>query len=139
MRELHKVLITGDRNWSTFGPIERYIKIQKKRWGTTNLLIIEGGAPGADLMSKICAHAESIHVAQVDALWDTRHRSAGMQRNEVMRLLEPHEVMGFHKDIKNSKGTKGMLKLALEADIPAFLFDGRHTRPVTAELLGIRP
>lgn len=72
---IYKVLIFGGRNWSEFAPIRREVKKLVRKYGTRRLLIIEGGAPGADKMSKIVAHENDVHVAEVNALWDTDRKS----------------------------------------------------------------
>lgn len=115
---LYIVVFSGDRNWTAKKPVIREMKQLIKVHGVTNLLIVEGGAVGLDLLSKDVAHALNVHVAQIDALWMTRKNGAGPQRNMVMRALYPDEVICFHDDIEKSKGTKGMRDLAIEWDIP---------------------
>jgi hypothetical protein len=120
LSELYKVLIFGARDWSEFGPIRREIKKLIKKHGTDNLLIIEGECPngGADVIARIIGHELSVHVAKVPALWETRYRSAGPQRNEITRLMDPDEAIGFHEDLRKSKGTKDMYKRLQRAGIP---------------------
>lgn len=115
---IYKVLMFGTVEWSNVKAVRREVKKLKKKYGTTHLLIISGGAPGADIISEMVAHEENIHVARVDALWSTRHKAAGPQRNEVMKELEPDEAIGFHPDIKKGRGSKDMYKRLLKADIP---------------------
>jgi hypothetical protein len=111
-----KILICGARDWDDMDKIEDAILNKKRLLGTTfELIIIEGGAPGADTMARIAAHKLNVHVAEVKALWSTRHRGAGPQRNSVMLMLEPDEVIAFHHDIKNSTGTKNMISQAKKA------------------------
>lgn len=118
MKEPWKVLICGARDWDDMSKIEDALADHKSLLGTKfELIIIEGGAPGADTMARIAAHKLNIHVAEVKALWGTRHRSAGPQRNEVMLMLEPDEVIAFHHNIKNSTGTKDMVSRAKKAGL----------------------
>lgn len=107
----------GDRNYAHRSAIRRELRKLIRKQGTKNLLIIEGGAPGADRMVKNECKMQDVHCATVDALWDTRHRSAGPQRNAVMLALDPDEGVGFHEDIENSKGTKDMYNKLLNAGI----------------------
>lgn len=120
LNHLHIVLFTGDRNWmKEYAPVvRREIFALTKKHGTKNLLIIEGGAPGIDSMVKLCAHKANVHVAEVEALWETRHRSAGGQRNVIMAALKPDEVIGIHRDITQSRGTADMLRIAKNLGIP---------------------
>ena len=119
MKLPYRVLICGARDWGSMSAIERTIKrlkIKAAKWNM-ELIIIEGGAPGADTMARIVGHKLDVHIAEVKALWDTRHRSAGPQRNTAMLMLDPHLVVAFHRDISKSKGTKDMVKQAEKAGI----------------------
>lgn len=120
MTEFYKALFCGDRNWIRSAPIVARLNYLKRKHGD-RLIIIEGEAPGADIMSRMLAHERSIHVAGVWALWSTRHRGAGPQRNEAMTGLEPDEVNAYHDDLRKSKGTKHMVSTALKLGIPVNL------------------
>jgi hypothetical protein len=123
--KIYKVIICGDRNYIHAERIRREIR-KLKRWCERQdytLLVIEGGAPGADRLAKHEGHREGVHVAEVDALWYSLGRPAGPIRNEVMALLEPAEIVAFHKDYENSKGTKNMLRLAKKLGIPNRLIE----------------
>jgi len=125
MKRIYKALFCGDRNWSSQAAIRREIrrlKLYCKRHGY-ELVIIEGEAPGADILSRVTAEEENVHVARVAALWQTRHQSAGPQRNGIMAALEPHEAVAFHEDIRRSKGTKDMMKKLDAVGIPYRLIE----------------
>lgn len=107
---IYKALMYGDRDWKKRSPVEREVKRLIKKHGTSKLVIIEGGAPGADTMARVVAEANNVHVCHVAALWGTRYRLAGPQRNTVMALLEPDEAICFHENIAKSKGSKNMMK-----------------------------
>lgn len=117
---LYKVLMFGDRDWTNAAAIRREIQKLVLKHGTQHLLIIEGECPygGADLLARIEAERANVHVARIHALWETRYRSAGPQRNTIMRLLEPDEGIGFHAHIEKSRGTKNMARQLERADIP---------------------
>jgi argininosuccinate synthase len=38
----------------------------------------------------------------------------------------PDVVLAFHNDLENSKGTKHMVKIALESGVPVYLNGGRY-------------
>lgn len=117
-KHAHRVLIFGARDWSDKNMIMELIDELIGKYGKNRLIIIQGGAPGADMLAEVCSDERGIHSARVKALWETRHRGAGPQRNDAMLLLEPHEAYGFHEDIKNkSRGSKGMYKKCLTAGI----------------------
>jgi hypothetical protein len=110
--------LIGGRHWQDRRPVEREVRRLVKKHGENNLLIISGGAPGADTLAEICGKDNNVHVARVDALWETRHRSAGPQRNSVMVAMEPDECIAFHVNIAKSTGTKDTLKKCRSARIP---------------------
>lgn len=114
---MYKVLICGDRAWHDKSRIDRLINDLISVHGKSDLIIIEGGAEGADLLARICATERSVHVAEVRALWQTRHRDAGPQRNKAMLGLDPDEVHAFHEDLKRSKGTKDMVRISRKAGV----------------------
>jgi hypothetical protein len=121
--EIYKVLICGDREWKPVYAriIRREVRELARKHGTGKLLIIEGGAPGVDSLVKTASRKLNIHVAEIDALWDTRGNGAGMQRNKIMAALRPDEVIGIHESIGESKGTAGMLEIAKALGIPSRL------------------
>ena len=109
--KLYKVLMYGSRHWQDMIPIGAELNRLVGTHGRGKLVIIEGGAPGADALSRELAEALSVHVCEVKALWDTRGRGAGPQRNKIMAGLEPDEAICFHGDIQNSLGSKSMMKI----------------------------
>lgn len=114
MSKLHKVVICGDRNYHVRYEkiLYRVIRGLVKKHGRTNLLIIEGGAPSVDTLALEIGHELNVHVAEVKALWNSRGRSAGSQRNKIMAQLEPDEVIGVHQNFTESIGTAEMLARA---------------------------
>jgi beta-phosphoglucomutase-like phosphatase (HAD superfamily) len=68
-------------------------------------------------MCRYEAQERSVHVAEIKALWSTRRKGAGPQRNAAMLALEPDEVIAFHEDIAASRGTADMVRRARKAGI----------------------
>lgn len=113
-----RVLITGDRKWDDPEPIEAMVDgLDPERD-----LVIEGECVGADLLGKEVALSWCISVEGYPAKWDEYGKAAGVIRNQQM-LDEgkPDVVWAFHDDLKNSKGTKDMVKRALKARLPVYL------------------
>lgn len=108
---MYKVLMFGGTGWSDWVAVEHAIHKLVLQHGTSDLLIISGGAPGADTMAAEAARDHNVHVAEVRALWATRHRGAGPQRNEVMVAMEPDEAICFGGD-RGSHDTQRRLKKA---------------------------
>lgn len=121
---MHKVLITGSRDWEPDrlirAELEKLIDLYKKE----NLLVIHGGARGVDLVSHSVAKSLGIHRARVDALWDTYHKAAGPIRNGIMLAMDPDEALAFHPDISTSKGTADMVKKLEKYGIPTTVISG---------------
>lgn len=117
---IYKVVMFGGREWGKLGPIRREVLRLKKKAAKLgrDLVVIEGKAPGADQAAGVIAKAENVHVCEVGALWDIRHRGAGPQRNEVMKLLEPTEGICFHEDLSRSTGSADMKRRLERAGIP---------------------
>lgn len=120
---MYKVIFSGDRHWGSYGPVRREIRRLAKKHGN-KLVIIEGEADGLDSIAREVAHEENVHVAGVWALWSTRFRSAGPQRNDVMLSFDPNEVICFHKDISKSRGTKNLRDKAVKRGIPTKVVRG---------------
>lgn len=58
-------------------------------------LLIHGNAKGVDRMCAGWARSRGVHVASVDALWDTLGSRAGPVRNAAMLRLKPDLVVAF--------------------------------------------
>lgn len=122
--KLYKVLMFGARDWTDPVPIVEELKRLIEEHGVSNLLVIEGGADGADELAGRYATDWNIHTARVPALWKTRGRGAGPQRNAIMAALEPDEAIGFHENLFASKGTADMARRLDKAGIPYRILGG---------------
>lgn len=77
--------------------------------------LIQGGARGADLMSKVVAIELGFpkeRIIQIDADWKTYGRAAGPIRNRQQNKAQPDLVLAFHDDFENSIGTKDMVAIS---------------------------
>jgi YspA, cpYpsA-related SLOG family len=116
---IYKVLICGDRNYKTeYAEVIQRVLLRLKREHGHALLIIAGGAKGVDTLVDQISYEKDIHCAVVRALWSTRRKGAGPQRNKVMLAMKPHEVIGIHANWDESSGTEDMCSRAEEARIP---------------------
>jgi len=104
-----KVLITGDRNWNNKTAIKR--ELSKFPPET---IIIHGGARGADKLAGEVAKELGFQVQEYPADWQKHGKAAGPIRNQEMLEKEsPEYCIAFHFDLKQSKGTRDMVKRAL--------------------------
>lgn len=126
---MFRVIVTGDRNWKTVEDAEIVggaLGALKDRHGL-DLLVIEGGAAGVDTLARRYCEREGIDVITCWANWAGRSVRqgerltyyAGPFRNKLMlTLFEPVDlVVGFHRFIHGSKGTKDMLRIAMAANV----------------------
>lgn len=116
------IIVTGDRHWEKWEVISRELLKRKKRlkW------IIQGGALGADQIAYDVAMLMGIQPITVNANWDKFQRAAGPIRNKEMlkigmtlakKMKFPLLVLAFHPNLKKSKGTAHMVRIAKEAKV----------------------
>lgn len=59
------------------------------------VVVIHGGAAGADSLCELEARRRGWHTAVVRSVWGFYGKRAGHVRNGVMNYLDPHEGMAF--------------------------------------------
>lgn len=107
------ILVTGDRYWSDYPFILRALQGWHDDVGPITLLV-HGACRGADLLAAKAAKTIGIPAIGHPADWDRDGRAAGPIRNRKMLIDHPdiELVIGFHDDIRASKGTKDMMTVA---------------------------
>lgn len=90
---MKRVLVFGGRNYRDYPALKAAMDELSSAIKVS--LLIHGGANGADTLAGRWAHENDIHVARVDALWNTRGRAAGCERNQAMLLLQPEYAVMF--------------------------------------------
>jgi len=108
-----RILICGDRAWKNRESVARVLEQMVKKYGRENILVIEGGAEGADSIGREEALRLGITVCTFHANWKWFGKAAGPIRNtKQLKWGRPDRVYAFHKFLPNSKGTKDMVKKA---------------------------
>lgn len=81
--------VTGSRNWTSREIISGAFDEAAADFAVTFHpdIIIEGGAPGADAISRVEATSRGWHVATIRAIWGLHGKPAGRLRNEAMIYL----------------------------------------------------
>ena len=102
-----KVLVCGDRNW-----IDRELIREHLSQIESLELVIEGGARGADTLSRKAAVGLGVEVNEYRAEWEIYGRAAGPIRNRRMLDEKPDLVLAFHDNIQESKGTADTVREA---------------------------
>ena len=124
-----RVLVCGDRNWidaellfDTLDSLER------------PLVVVEGGARGADRLARAWAQARDVPWEEYPADWSHRGKAAGPIRNQQMLDTGPDVVIAFHDDLDGSKGTRDMVSRALKANVAVRVVTHHGTRIIAKEL-----
>lgn len=106
-----KVLICGSRHFNDY-------ELARRIFDSLSIsAIIHGAARGADSLGERYAKENNIPCSSYPALWDKYGKRAGFIRNQ--RMLEegrPDLVVAFLT--ADSRGTKHMIKISEEANIP---------------------
>jgi hypothetical protein len=116
-------LFTGDRNWND-SYIVRILMNGLYYWQRQHgerLLVVEGEAPGLDIIARDAALSVGLNVRGFPAEWVEHGRKAGPIRNQQM--LDENDVkavFGFHDNLGESKGTLDMLLRARRAGLPTY-------------------
>ncbi len=120
-----KILICGSRHWTNYNSILSVIRRLITCYGP-DILIVEGGASGADLLSRKAAIECGISYKEFPADWNKYGRAAGPIRNQQMleEVMEDEGrgmIIAFHEDLAKSKGTKDMVNRAKGKGIPIYI------------------
>lgn len=115
------ILVCGDRDYSDREKIYHVLDAYLARIGP-DLLIINGGATGADTIAREWAVDRKVDHLTLYAKWALHGKGAGPQRNKRMAKHRPREVLAFHPTIDKSRGTRDMVKLSKKLDIKSKVF-----------------
>lgn len=110
-----KIIICGGRH-HTVNVFDKFVSILDETYSELcegedpeEVVIIQGGAKGADLIGKVWAESLNFKVVQYDADWKQYGKRAGIIRNQQMLDEEnPDFVIAF----PGGKGTADMVKRA---------------------------
>ena len=102
------LLVCGGRDYADYETVcwalEPYLPFP-----VTQLLLVQGGALGADALAKRWAQERGVAVAEYPANWDYFGKAAGPVRNNTMlRWAKPDVVVAF----PGGRGTDHMVKRA---------------------------
>jgi hypothetical protein len=114
---LTKVRVCGSREYEDKSAVWTALD---KIWETDgdDLIIIQGGATGADYLAKQWAIDHQVPVYHFPARWRKYGKKAGMRRNrEMLERAEPDLVLGFPHPTKDSIGTHAMMAIARRAGV----------------------
>lgn len=107
---IKKVVIAGCRNYNNYNEAKKFIDcclsdISKEY----NIVILSGGASGADTIGELYAKEKGLKVERYLADWAKYGKSAGPKRNRQM-AIDCDYVICFWDE--KSSGTKSMINFA---------------------------
>jgi aspartokinase-like uncharacterized kinase len=107
-----RVLVTGGRDYRDGQAVSRALSDLREKHG--DILIIQGGASGADQLARDYAHDHRVEYLNYPADWRGHGKSAGPIRNQ--RMIDdgkPDLVLAF----PGGRGTADMVRRAEEAGV----------------------
>jgi hypothetical protein len=107
------VLVCGSRTWTDADVIRR--RLGQLRGYHGDIIVITGGAPGADTIAASVAYRLGLHVATMPALWHVHGKAAGPIRNGQMLRLRPDLVIAF---TRGTRGAQDTIDRARAAGVP---------------------
>ena len=106
-----KVLVCGSRDYKDRDKVFKVLDAYFARLGP-RMMIISGGALGADSFAHAWATEQQIDHLIMYAKWDLEGKAAGPIRNRRMAKKKPKLVLAFSEDFDKSRGTSDMIKVA---------------------------
>lgn len=109
--EKYKILVCGGREYNDASYLN---KVLCELSTDKDVVIIQGGARGADSLAKEWAMNTGVEFIEVKADWNRHGKSAGPIRNNEMLKLKPDLVVAF----PGGRGTDNMVMQASKACVP---------------------
>jgi hypothetical protein len=129
------ILVTGSRDWTDIVALSRALyEIMPVRGSGAFVLVIHGGARGADHIAADSAVRLGFETLEMPAQWDRDGKSAGHKRNAAMvRVLEALHDCGYECHVlafpmPDSKGTWDCVRRAKAGGFQPRVI-GPHARP----------
>lgn len=111
-----RVVVAGSRGFDDFPLLrEKLTLLIAGKVKTHEVVIVSGGARGADQLGEQYARQHGLDVEVMPADWNRLGRSAGYQRNQDMADVAD-AVVAFWNG--SSPGTRHMINLAKERNLP---------------------
>lgn len=104
------LLVTGGREYACAATVENALA----PFNHEGVILVQGGAAGADRLAKLWAERNGIPCAEIKAYWGLFGKSAGGVRNTAMLLLRPDLCVAF----PGNRGTADMVAKCGAAGVP---------------------
>ena len=106
-----RTIVAGGRHFKDYGLVQCELEHFEEYNSSSELIVVSGGAKGADSLGEQWAKEEEREVVVFPAEWDKYGKSAGYRRN--VQMAEYAESLVAFWDGK-SKGTKHMIDIAID-------------------------
>ena len=133
-----RLLVCGSREWADRDLLAVTVEqaVTEHGRGRPGVVLIHGGARGADRMAGQLARARGWQLEVYLAEWDRYGRSAGVRRNHrMLQAGRPERVLAFTDDLSSSRGTADMVRRARAARLPVQVVG----HPAAEPGKGVRP
>lgn len=116
-KEEFRVVVAGSRTFTNYELLKnKLLTILTHKSMSHTVIIVSGGARGADLLGERFAKEFNAPIEQFVPDWDEFGKSAGYRRNEQMAEVA-NAVIVFMK-AGGSKGSQHMINIAKEKGLP---------------------
>lgn len=112
---MFSVIIAGGRDFNDYELLKRKCDYYLSNLDTDNIIIISGGARGADSLGERYAKEKGYELDSHPADWNKYGKSAGYRRNKEMVDIASAAICFWNG---SSKGTKHTIDLCKEKGIP---------------------
>lgn len=114
-------VVTGSRHWTDKAALVEILDELKP------VMVIQGGAEGADIMAREWADVTGTPCVEVPALWRGHGKAAGPKRNVLMLRVAQVLAAARNMDVEviacplpDSVGTKHMMDLAVDQGLVVY-------------------
>jgi SLOG family YspA-like protein len=124
-----RLLVCGSRDWTDADLLADVVDRLVAEHGRVGVVLIEGGARGADRLAGELARARGWQLETYPADWQRHGRAAGLRRNaRMLHEGRPERVLAFTDDLTSSRGTADMVRRARAAGLPVLVV-GHQPQP----------
>jgi len=118
------VAIIGSRDFDDFAIIYKSVRKLQAKYGT-DLMLVSGGATGADSIAEAAASYFHVPIEVLPADWEGQGKAAGPIRNTKV-VHRADQVIAFFSPGRRSPGTTDAVKKAYAANKPTFVYQAER-------------
>lgn len=120
-----RLAVVGSRTFTDYDMMDIVLSEMMDKHGKA-LVIVTGGAKGADKMAEFFAYRNGLQVQVYKPDWEKYGKSAGFRRNRLI-VGDADMLLAFYGPDGETKGTASSIGIAREKGIPFFVFHQEST------------